>query len=70
VLAFGWTGKKADDGTPGRAGDEPGGVTPAWSREKVAGTPGGGSGEPALNGSVDWANPLANEPAEDWSGCR
>ena len=66
VLAFGWTGKKADDGTPGRAGDEPGGVTPAWSREKVAGTPGGGSGEPAPNGSVDWANPLANEPAEDW----
>lgn len=66
VLAFGWTGKKADDGTPGRAGDEPGGVTPAWSREKVAGTPARGRGEPAPNGSVDWANPLASEPAEDW----
>jgi uncharacterized protein len=66
VLAFGWTGKKADDAAPGRAGDEPGGVTPARSREKVAGTPAGGSGEPAPNGSVDWANPLASEPAEDW----
>jgi hypothetical protein len=66
VLAFGWTGKKADDGAPARAGDEPGGVTSAWSREKVAGTPAGGSGEPAPNGSVDWANPLASEPAEDW----
>src|SRR6185437_11798499 len=32
----------------------------------VAGTPAGGSGEPAPNGSVDWANPLASEPAEDW----
>src|SRR6185437_3003293 len=64
VLAYGWTGKKADDAAPGRAGDEPGGVTPARSREKVAGTPAGG--EPAPNGSVDWANPLASEPAEDW----
>jgi hypothetical protein len=66
VLAYGWTGKKAEDGTPGRAGDEPGGVTSARSREQVAGTPAGGSGEPAPNGSVDWANPLASEPAEDW----
>jgi len=64
VLAYGWIGKKADDAAPGRAGDEPGGVTPARSREKVAGTPAGG--EPAPNGSVDWANPLASEPAEDW----
>jgi uncharacterized protein len=66
VLAFGWTGKKADDGAPGRAGDEPGEGTSARSREKVAGTPAGGSGEPAPNESVDWAKPLASEPAEDW----
>src|SRR6185437_5624448 len=62
--APGWTGDQPGEGAPGWATDKPGGVTPARSREKVAGTPAGG--EPAPNGSVDWANPLASEPAEDW----
>ena len=66
MLAFGWAGKKAGDGAPGRAGDEPGELTPAGPRRQAAGMPAGGGGELPANGSVDWAKPQASEPAEDW----
>jgi regulation of enolase protein 1 (concanavalin A-like superfamily) len=65
VLAFGWAGKTAGDGAPSRAGDEPG-VLASGSVKRAAGTPAGGGGEPAQNGTVDWAKPQASEPAEDW----
>ena len=65
VQASAWAGKKADDEAPGWAGDEPGVLASGWAKE-TAGTPAGGGGEPAKNGTVDWAKPQANEPAEDW----
>jgi uncharacterized protein len=66
VLASGGAGKKADDRGPGWDVGTPGEVTSGWAKEIAARAPVNGGGELTREGSVDWAEPQASEPAEDW----
>jgi hypothetical protein len=61
----GWGRDKPGETVPGWAGDEPG-VLASGRAKETPGAAAGKGGEPAKNGTVDWAKPQANEPAEDW----
>jgi regulation of enolase protein 1 (concanavalin A-like superfamily) len=69
--APGWAvGDGPAKAAPGRAEKEPGGLAFGWAGKKAGdqagGAPARGAGELPPDRSVDWAEPQASEPAEDW----